>query len=592
MKTIRRNHLPILLALVLTAAQLLSCAGAVLPPEQSVEESSGSGNEESSREEVDPMSPGFILAKNGNLLCDIVIADHASEKESAAARDLRKYIGKMTGKEPAISREGKMSSDCKHIFLGGTLRAKEAGIEKPTGYPGVERVLVRQKENALFVLGNDDGNYNGTQFAVNMLLEHLGCGWFGEGELWEVVPEKTDIDLTGLEIDHAPRFNSRITRVYSGNYAVANKWYLGGNKSLTGHWLFQIAPASMYAEHPDWYALNENGTRDPAGLDYFQFCYSNDGFAAFVAEKLKEYLAARPDLISMTIAFNDGWNEHYCSCDACAALGNQSDVLVAFANKVAKQVYPDFPDRTLQIYSYHMTYEPPLNSVKLEPNVELMLCRETSLTRPLDAGDFRPGYDKISRNTYTRSWKDNAAEWIEKAKPNHISVWDWYCIAAGDQNWEDIPWVQGNVATRNQDLWEQMGVEYIFYDQGPAGGYHEDDTSFDLRWPLWYVASRSMWGTDKTGEELLRDACDKLFGTAAEAMFNYYAKLAEISENSREYSMTWVPADVKKFYGPYKEELIELVKAIRNAAAGCTNLERERVHNQLGYWARLANKLL
>ena len=580
--------LALLLALVM-ALQLVSCGGA---SEESGAVSEEPSAEDSSEEVSEVMrDPGFEMLKDGVLLCDIVIASDAVSKETAAAKDLRKYIKKMTGTEPKIVRESKKTDDVKHIYVGKTLRSEELGIEKPTGYPGVERVIVDQREGDLFVLGNDDGNYNGTQFAVNMLLEHLGCGWFGEGELWEVVPELKDIDLTGFSIDHSPRFNSRITRVYSGDWQVADKWYLGGNKSLTGHWLFQIAPASMYSKHPEWYALTKKGTRDPAGLDYFQFCYSNDEFAEYVAQKLDEYFASHSDLISMTIAYNDGWNEHFCECDKCKSLGNQSDVLVHFANKVAKQIYEKYPDRTLQIYSYHMTYKPPINSVKLEPNVELMLCRETSMTKPLDIDYYRSGYDNITRNTYDKSWRQNAMEWIEKTQPQHISVWDWYCIAAGDSNWKTIPWVQGNVATRNQDLWEEMGVEYIFYDQGPADGYLEDASSFDLRWPLWYVASRSMWGTDMTGEELLHDACVKLFGAAAEPMFNYYKKLAEISENSDEYSMTWVPANVRRFYVKYKDELIELTEAIKEARRDCTKIEKERINNQLGYWAELLNKI-
>ncbi|MBP5230580.1 MAG: hypothetical protein ILO68_02525, partial [Clostridia bacterium] len=127
-------------------------------------------------------------------------------------------------------------------------------------------------------------------------------------------------------------------------------------------------------------------------------------------------------------------------------------------------------------------------------------------------------------------------------------------------------------------------------DQGPADGYHEDETSFELRWPLWYVASRAMWGTEKTGEELLRDACGKLFGAAAEQMFLYYRKLAEISEKTEEYSMTWVPPDVKKLYGSHIEELTEIVKAVRTARAGCTNVEKERISNQLSYWAAIVKK--
>ena len=592
--------LSLLLALLMTL-QFAGCSSSGTesssePQSEPAEPVSDEISDEISEEESEEVSqimlePGFVMVKNGELLCDIVIPDKSETKETAAAKDLRKYIKKMTGSEPKIVRESSMTGDKKHIMVGGTALAAQMGIEKPTGYPGVERVIVDQQGDYLFILGNDDGNYNGTQFAVNMFLEHLGCGWFGESELWEVIPELSDIDVTDLKIDHTPRFNSRITRVYGGDWQVADKWYLGGNKSITGHWLFQIAPATMYSEHPEWYALTKKGTRDPAGLDYFQFCYSNDEFAAYVAQKLIEYFDARPELVSMTIAYNDGWDQHFCECETCKALGNQSDVLVHFANKVAKQVYDKYPDRTLQIYSYHMTYQPPVNSVRLEPNVELMLCRETSLTHALDTDYYRAGYDSITRNTYTRSWRENALEWIEKTQPSHISVWEWYCIAAGDSNWKDIPWVQGNVATRNQDLWESMGVEYIFYDQGPTSSYNEDATSFDLRWPLWYVASRSMWGTEMTGEELLHDACVKLFGAAAEPMFEYYKKLADISENSNEYSMTWVPANVKRFYGAYKDELTAIVKKIQEARRECTDKEIERINNQLAYWTALLKKI-
>ena len=51
----------------------------------------------------------------------------------------------------------------------------------------------------------------------------------------------------------------------------------------------------MYSKHPEWYALTKKGTRDPAGLDYFQFCYSNDEFAEYVAQKLDEYFRLLTD---------------------------------------------------------------------------------------------------------------------------------------------------------------------------------------------------------------------------------------------------------------------------------------------------------
>ncbi|NLN56347.1 MAG: DUF4838 domain-containing protein [Clostridiales bacterium] len=526
---------------------------------------------------------GFIIAKDGEILISIVISSDAGNKEKEAAKDLKNYLEKITSGKIEIIRENQTTDGEKYILVGESSLTEALGIEKPAGYPGVEEVIIKQTGNYLVIMGNDDGNYTGTQFGVNMFLESLGCGWFGEGELWEVVPSLKDIDATGIDINHQPRFSSRITRLYSGDFGVAKRWYLGGDKSMTGHWLFQITPVSMYDEHPEWYAFS-GGSRNPAGKDYFQFCYTNEEFSGFVADKLIEYFTNHPQLVSMTVAANDGWDQHYCECDKCVAAGNVSDQMVYFANNVARKVKKVFPDRSLQIYSYHMSYRPPENYIPLEPNVEIMFCRESSMTKPLDTDYFKAGYDSITHNTYTCSWRENLEEWVEKTDCSNISVWEWYCLSAGNSEWRYVPWVQGNVVTRNQDLWESLGVRYIFYDQGPAESYLEDEDSISLRWPLWYVASRAMWCTQLTGEELLEDACDKLFGSAAGEMFEYYKKLAEASENCEGYSMTWVPPTVKEMYGGYRNEIEDIVSRVRTAMDSCTEVEKQRIENQLGYW--------
>ncbi|MDD4124644.1 MAG: DUF4838 domain-containing protein [Eubacteriales bacterium] len=572
-------------AFLLIFATVLSCIPSCKGNGGSLsEDESGVQTEVNASGEVSQTESGnFIIAKDGTIRVSIVIGSDASSKEKAAARDLKAYLEKITGDTVKIIKDDSIAEGQKYILVGKSLLTEELGIVKPAGYPGIEEVTVKQTGNYLVLIGNDDGNYNGTQFAVNMYLESLGCGWFGEGELWEVVPSLKDIDATGTDIYHTPRFSSRITRVYDGGYDIASRWYLGGDKSITGHWLYQIAPASMYEDHPEWYAYTK-GSRNPAGYDYFQFCYSNDEFADYVAEKLIEYFNEHPDLVSMTIAANDGWDEHFCECEKCQSLGNVSDCMVYFANNVARRLAEVYPDRSLQIYSYHMTYEPPENDVPLEPNVEIMFCCETSMTKPLAEDYYKSGYDSITRNTYTCSWRENLEKWLEKTGSANISVWEWYCLSAGRSEWQYVPWVQGNVATRNQDLWEELGVKYIFYDQGPAEGYLEDESSIALRWPLWYVASRAMWGTDMTGEELLKDACCKLFGSAADAMFEYYQKLAYASESCESYSITWVPPTVKQMYEDYEDEIDIIIAKIRAAMEGCSETEKQRIESQLYYW--------
>lgn len=73
------------------------------------------------------------------------------------------------------------------------------------------------------------------------------------------------------------------------------------------------------------------------------------------------------------------------------------------------------------------------------------------------------------------------------------------------------PWVQGDVATRNQRFWHDKGATFVFYDQGPNDYYHDTEKSYPLRWPLWYVVSKGMWDKDLTGTDILTDACKKLF---------------------------------------------------------------------------------
>ncbi len=76
------------------------------------------------------------------------------------------------------------------ILVGESRETVALGIETPHGYPENERVLVQRKGDCLVLLGNDDEVFTGTAFAVTMLLEKLGCGWFGPEELWQEIPTR------------------------------------------------------------------------------------------------------------------------------------------------------------------------------------------------------------------------------------------------------------------------------------------------------------------------------------------------------------------------------------------------------------------
>ena len=534
---------------------------------------------------TNPGEGDFLIAQDGEAMATIVIPESPSDKVQAAAADLQTYLKEITGGATVkIGFDNVDRSEGNYILVGPTKQTAALGIEQPTGYPDNERVILKREGNYVVLLGNDDGVFRGTEMAVTMFLENLGCGWFGTEDLWEVVPNYPTLAVGEMDINHTPQFSSRGTRIDSHHNNLDLRWYQVSKETMTGHGLPNMIPIHEYYEsHPEWFALVD-GSRDPSTQDWWQYDYSNKELAAEVAKKMIAYFDSNPYMMSYPVTSNDGWEESWCECEDCKALGNPTDQLLYFANNVAEIVSEKYPDRTLSILSYHNNYFPPEN-VKAHPNVEIMFCREASMTTPLDLNKAVLGKNSITHNTYTQSWLDNFKEYIQKAEPQHISIWEWYCIAVENPAWETVPWVQGNVATRNQALWKQNGVEYVFYDQGPLAGYRETEKSFPLRWPLWYVASKGMWDGSLTGEQILYDACIKLYGSAAGEMFGYYKALADSSEMCEAESICWIPCMPSEMYTYERIEVINAaIEAAKAKLDSVTDEQKQRMENQFELW--------
>lgn len=533
---------------------------------------------------TDPGAGDFQIARDGKALAAIIVPENPAEKVQAAADDLREYLNEITGAELKIYTDRESPAEDYLLLVGPTRQTADCGIELPAGYPGKEEVIVRRSGNRLILLGNDDGPYTGTQFAVTTLLEYLGCGWFGPDELWQVAPNLPVLAIGELDIRHTPQFRSRWTQVLGQYPEVGTRWYLGGDSTMTGHGIPNMIPRDEYFEtHPEWFALVD-GKRDPYAEAWWQYDYTNPELAEETAKKLLVYFDHNPHMTNYPLPANDGWEEGWCECETCAAAGNATDQILVFANRVAEIVSRKYPDKTISILSYHNNFFPP-EKTKAHPNVEVMFCRETSMTAPLDLEQPMTGYNSITHNTYTQSWLGNFQEFIEKASIQHRSIWEWYCIAAERASWESVPWVQGNVATRNQALWKANGVSYVFYDQGPAESYRESGESFPLRWPLWYVAAKGMWDGSLTGEQILYDACLRLYGEAADKMFFYYKALADSSEQCQGSSICWVPPQPSEMYPSERVELINaLVEDAKTMYGTVTADQKARMENQFAIW--------
>ena len=168
---------------------------------------------ESETEESIMVNEKFVITKANQDKLKILCTAEAGSKARAAADDLRAYIRRMTGWNIKIIGDHIETEGIMYITVGASEITEALGYETVSGYPGRESVTVSQRDSHLVLMGNDDGSYNGTQYAVNLLLERLGCGWFGTDELWTVVPtlECLDLRVGDLYLDFTPRFSSAET---------------------------------------------------------------------------------------------------------------------------------------------------------------------------------------------------------------------------------------------------------------------------------------------------------------------------------------------------------------------------------------------
>ena len=111
--------------------------------------------------------------------------------------------------------------------------------------------------------------------------------------------------------------------------------------------------------------------------------------------------------------------------------------------------------------------------------------------------------------------------------------------------------------------------------------------SFPLRWPLWYVANKGCWDQNSSGDQLLKDACDKLYGKGSDAMLAYYQALANASKACSADSHAWAAPNPASVYTP--EQVKKIDAAIANAKSmlsKVSELERQRMQNQIDLWEK------
>jgi hypothetical protein len=368
----------------------------------------------------------LTLTEGGKSAYVIEVAADAPKSVELAARELRDYVKRATGAALVIEK-GK-SGNGPAISLGLTALAKGAGVTDQGIRPGGFRT-VSQGEN-LFILGPDtaDGKKNatggvstGTLNGVYAFLEEqVGVRWLMPGEKGEFVPKLDALRLESIDETQAPGFARRELRYVQNDRPDVQVWLrrMRQGESIQvnhGHnWRITI-PASLYNEHPDWFA--EIGGKRPPPAGRYKLETTNPGLVAAYAKAAIEAFKKKPNLYCYSLSPSDsaGWSQ---SPESEALYDrdphghvSMTKLVLKFYNDVAAIVRKEAPDRILAGYIYADYLYPPAQGIgELEPNLFLVVAPSIDYGYCLYRADVR------------KSWGALMAAWAAHTK--HLGYYD------------------------------------------------------------------------------------------------------------------------------------------------------------------------
>ena len=371
------------------------------------------------------------LVRDGRSRHKIYHAPDAPTSVKTAAQELQHYIREATGANLAVVTTPVEPMIC----LGENGPARKAGLSAADIPLEGFRIAVRGMN--LYILGPDtpDGGMtpgggfsNGTLNGVYTFIhDMLNVRWLMPGPYGDDVPKTANVIVEDRDITHDPVFPYRVLNIYSGpvratHREATQRWLarhrLGGSIRLRhGHAWQQTIPASLFKDHPDYFAMTAGERIDPVNgpsgelfkknpalaqhllslvkHGRYKLCITNPGLVRAYADAVIGSFDRHPQDRAYSLSPTD--SARFCECPACSALyekdphGNLSitPAILQFYNGVAERVARRHPDRLVCGYVYASYLYPPKDkSWRPQPNL-VLVAAISKLT--YGVGLFRPG---------------------------------------------------------------------------------------------------------------------------------------------------------------------------------------------------------
>lgn len=447
-----------------------------------------------------------------------------------------------------------------------------------TNIPGPRKVI----ENAQASYGNVNAVYE-------FIERHLGVRWLFPGALGTDLPKIERLVLTKQRRRYAPPFKSRSGLFYYyslGRHKTGpipgqiwakrqriqlSSMYFDGGHAFVDWW-------KRYSDqHPEIFALLENGQRKPDQLDprKIKLCVSNPKVVELWLNQVADELRLNPYKTVFSAAPNDGFTRGHCTCNECRALDvipleadvpNTSDRYLHFANKLGEALVARYPNKDYWVMAdaYGWMKTPPLEA---KPRKNLIV-----------RGVF---------NTHLRSSKLSQKDSLLFEHWGTLAPLFWRPNLANPAGWR---WGAPDVDFREikEDIQQahRLKVLGIFFDY--VYGH------WSTQGPHYYLSAKLAWDPSANPNAILEDYFNRFYGPAAQTMKVYWRKC----QHSRRAFLKTYPGKERAFLLPlfYNSQWISeaqnIISEAKKICENCENRYRERIkftESGLHYFDKVLN---
>lgn len=430
----------------------------------------------------------------------------------------------------------------------------------PEGY------VIRSIGNGLFLRGNLQVPQGFTQrvranyhAVVDLLENYLGVRWLWPGELGTVVPEKDSVVIPALYITDEPALKQRYIRNIwaseatmsvaanalnvlqstTDNYRQSlnsqSEWLrlmrMGATEYQAGGHMYTGWYDQYHKEHPEWFALQPDGTRVQFPRDSVsreRLCVSNTELAKEIANRIILQYREKPHRPGgVGISPNDGGGYNFfCMCESCRKLdpangqlhslmfagGSErlakdryyldypslSDRYAIFYNRIATYVTEEIPEARLVGLAYHVYSDAPLGVERIHPAITIGFVR----------GNYLSGRDTRDMRKQWDAWASLASRLYYRPNVLHTG--------------NGLPFNYARAMGKDLQYYYQTGMIGVDYDS-LIGHWATQGLNY-------YVLAKLLWDPSLDADELIEDYCRSGFGEAWEHVQLYLSSLEQMTE--------------------------------------------------------------